>query len=1254
MIPFRYARISQNFIDDLNEITQSGESAVLLGPRYVGKRYVIHHLRRLWAAQSVSPVVALQFMSEASICTTAQLREIISMAVAEVAPELVLPGRRQQDPLAPIRLLAERTRRPVYMTAANIDGMAHHLARSFLQGVRKLVEGEEGKGGDAKIVAVMSGEDVFHELVYGPNSEFNCAYQYVLQGFTREEFNDCLRRYLSNMRLIFAEEQEAVACLFERSGGNTYILRIILWSILQARTRQNVNAETPVTLEEIPDSFKMMNVPGAYGSHIFRRATQIVEREPECWGDLEALLKSESIPLPAGHNAPGRLELAGIATSTSAPGAKRQRIEVSSPLMRAFLEQYYNPRRLGDLYASIGEWESAFERYMLLKTDEERKRPSGADDREDVETTIGALSASLFRHAKKTNDDHTGLAEGIKRLFVRGCNYVLGFSEVTFWHRATWQRNPEWRLEAFDGYKPEKAVLQRLLKVLPSSIALQPGRLTLQEPENKFAAAALLPAQRMDEQIAVIVSDFGQEVVISRERERLMKKLFEHFVEAYTHAVKVDELNARMRARDEHVRIMNSIFRSLGEHDLSVDNMLNLAADGLLRLHHRRVIFSLVDPERHYIEVVLDRCTDRAGNMEGRKWSLKTPMADMHPYVVNTKEPLIIPDAVHHPLPDKGFVRATRLKALAIMPLLNQAGDAAGAILIERDNGALSSDKEIEDLKPFCNQLAIAIEQCERINMLESGINKMPEPLIIVDGTASPRYVNKPAAELLGISVGWRDRNQAGILTAEKDGQIAELVRESMSKGYRLAGRVERVGKNPHYSGEVVADAIKDSRNKRVAGGLIRIQDRNYLHKYLKVAQEVAESSDTSSAMRNMLEAAKELGHKWGRLYVVKKEEESPVFVSKMSFGYEENSEFARAFNGGGVRLSTLEAHPNDWLCIEEKRPVVFCWLKTGADGVPPADGVEYVTPHGLRAINWVSPRQPEAVSKRPGDFWIDFPLITPEAIIGKMCLQCDRSMRPEDFELLKQLAENFSGQLEAFHQRDLRSDAREQTIRVAVAERIMATMAHNIGTRMMGLPIVLENYKDFEGQLPEMVKLNKTFTQTLKRVFTTVERAKEMLLPDIKSLSRANIAEEIERTLSLTLPQRAWSVICVQHPQEVNLDSHLFETALLELVQNSRDAAPNRSRMMISISIDPIWTPTYDSVTITYRDNGPGVPEQLRERIFDDFFSRRPGRKTGTGLGLGFARRVIEAHGGLINYNHTLEPGAAFIITLPRAKANA
>ena len=71
-------------------------------------------------------------------------------------------------------------------------------------------------------------------------------------------------------------------------------------------------------------------------------------------------------------------------------------------------------------------------------------------------------------------------------------------------------------------------------------------------------------------------------------------------------------------------------------------------------------------------------------------------------------------------------------------------------------------------------------------------------------------------------------------------------------------------------------------------------------------------------------------------------------------------------------------------------------------------------------------------------------------------------------------------------------------------------------------------------------------------------------------------------------------------------------------------------------------------------RDQGPGIEKAHKDRIFDDFFSFRPGAKPGTGLGLGFVRRVIEAQGGTIVEQGTAGKGARFIIKMPSRAPNA
>jgi two-component system OmpR family sensor kinase len=66
--------------------------------------------------------------------------------------------------------------------------------------------------------------------------------------------------------------------------------------------------------------------------------------------------------------------------------------------------------------------------------------------------------------------------------------------------------------------------------------------------------------------------------------------------------------------------------------------------------------------------------------------------------------------------------------------------------------------------------------------------------------------------------------------------------------------------------------------------------------------------------------------------------------------------------------------------------------------------------------------------------------------------------------------------------------------------------------------------------------------------------------------------------------------------------------------------------------------------------DNGPGIPAEVRDRIFDRFF-RAPspsGDVGGSGLGLSIARSAVEANGGTLTLAHTTDEGSTFRITLP------
>jgi signal transduction histidine kinase len=97
---------------------------------------------------------------------------------------------------------------------------------------------------------------------------------------------------------------------------------------------------------------------------------------------------------------------------------------------------------------------------------------------------------------------------------------------------------------------------------------------------------------------------------------------------------------------------------------------------------------------------------------------------------------------------------------------------------------------------------------------------------------------------------------------------------------------------------------------------------------------------------------------------------------------------------------------------------------------------------------------------------------------------------------------------------------------------------------------------------------------------------------------------------------------------------------AFLNIFMNAIQAMPKGGKILVSIeSADSI-------VNICIEDEGPGVPEDLLERIWDPFFTTK---EKGTGLGLGIVKNIIESHNGSIRVENLKEGlGVRVIIELP------
>jgi signal transduction histidine kinase len=114
--------------------------------------------------------------------------------------------------------------------------------------------------------------------------------------------------------------------------------------------------------------------------------------------------------------------------------------------------------------------------------------------------------------------------------------------------------------------------------------------------------------------------------------------------------------------------------------------------------------------------------------------------------------------------------------------------------------------------------------------------------------------------------------------------------------------------------------------------------------------------------------------------------------------------------------------------------------------------------------------------------------------------------------------------------------------------------------------------------------------------------------------------------------------------------DWRALEQVFTNLVSNATDAmSQNGGILSVRLGVTTDGA-NRKQVEIAVSDNGPGIPDEIRGRIFEPFVTTK---STGTGLGLAITKRIVTAHRGVISVN-TFPGGTVFTVTLPTIEDKA
>jgi two-component system cell cycle sensor histidine kinase/response regulator CckA len=199
--------------------------------------------------------------------------------------------------------------------------------------------------------------------------------------------------------------------------------------------------------------------------------------------------------------------------------------------------------------------------------------------------------------------------------------------------------------------------------------------------------------------------------------------------------------------------------------------------------------------------------------------------------------------------------------------------------------------------------------------------------------------------------------------------------------------------------------------------------------------------------------------------------------------------------------------------------------------------------------------------------------------------------------------------------------------------------------SNQVGVRDKLQNANHATTRAAELVKsllgYSRRSTGTSIRKTTNLKR----LLADVQNLLKHSVDPRV------TVQMRGG-----MDASYINADATQIEQVMLNLCLNARDALP-ADKGVIEIAVENVThrhpsdaggSDSKDFVMLVVRDNGHGISEEHRHRVFEAFFTTKTG-SMGTGLGLSTAQDIVREHGGWIEFDSEVGRGSEFRVFIPR-----
>jgi PAS domain S-box-containing protein len=226
--------------------------------------------------------------------------------------------------------------------------------------------------------------------------------------------------------------------------------------------------------------------------------------------------------------------------------------------------------------------------------------------------------------------------------------------------------------------------------------------------------------------------------------------------------------------------------------------------------------------------------------------------------------------------------------------------------------------------------------------------------------------------------------------------------------------------------------------------------------------------------------------------------------------------------------------------------------------------------------------------------------------------------------------------------------DEIELSRRLSAIGRLTSGVAHEvknpINAIVVHLEVLRQKMKEIDPDTRRHVDVIGSEIQRLDRVVQTLV---DFTRPVELRLSDMDLRKVVEDVVILASPAAEKHNVRIereagQESLSVRIDADLVKQAILNIVLNGVQAMPEGGTLRLTVKRDG------DGALISVRDQGAGIPDNIRDKVFNLYFTTKTG---GSGIGLAMAYRVVQLHHGSVEFTSIIDHGTTFYLRFPLAE---